>query len=120
MRLLICGDRNWADSDMILDALLEYVHMPDIVIIHGAARGADRIAGAAAKELGMKVEEYPADWKRYKYSAGPIRNQVMLDAKPDHVIAFHNSIETSKGTGHMVHITKKSGVSHEVRTSKKC
>ena len=119
MRILCCGDRNWTDTDLILDTLAQYMHMDDVTIIHGCARGADTIAGNAAKLLGFKVEEYPADWEKHGRAAGPIRNVRMLNAKPDHVIAFHSSIETSKGTGHMINITKKADISHEVKVSNK-
>lgn len=32
---------------------------PDDVVVHGCARGADRLADAAARELGLAVERYP-------------------------------------------------------------
>lgn len=118
MRILCCGDRNWTNADVILDTLLQYIDIPDMVIIHGGARGADFLAGEVAKELGFKVEVYPADWDNHGRAAGPIRNVKMLAAKPDHVIAFHDSIESSKGTGHMIRITRAAEVSCEVKTSK--
>jgi len=120
MRVLCCGDRNWTDVYTVLETLYEYIQVKGpVTIIHGGASGADFICGNVAKELGFRVEEYPADWNRYGKSAGPKRNQKMLRAKPDHVIAFHDSIETSKGTGHMISITKRAEVSFEVVKSKK-
>jgi len=117
MRVLCCGDRNWTNSNLILDVLLEYKDIPDMVVIHGGASGADFLAGEAAKMLGFKVEVYPADWNKHGRVAGPIRNQKMLDTKPDHVIAFHDNIAISKGTGHMISITKKAEISFEVKTN---
>lgn len=101
MRILVCGSRDWTDSNTIYQKLSRY---PDnTIIIHGAARGADRLAGAAAKCLGMPVVEFPADWDRYGRAAGPIRNQQMLDeGKPDLVIACSDDLENSKGTKDMV------------------
>lgn len=86
----------------------------DTIIVHGVARGADTIAGEVAKKLGMSVEEYPADWKKFGRSAGPIRNRVMLDTKPDLVIAFHNNIEESKGTKDCVTEARRRGIPTEV------
>lgn len=117
MRILCCGDRDWTNIDLILETLWDYKNILDVVIIHGAARGADFLCGKVAKELGFKVEEYPADWKRYKTRAGILRNIKMLESKPDHVIAFHNSIEMSKGTKHMIYITKKAEISFEIKVN---
>ena len=42
------------------------------------------------------VEEYPADWKKYGKSAGPLRNQRMIDeGKPDLVVAFPGGVGTA-------------------------
>jgi len=74
-----------------------------MIIIHGAARGADSIAGVMAEHLKCKVLAFPAQWDKYGRSAGPLRNQQMLDeGKPDIVLAFHASLAKSKGTKDMV------------------
>jgi hypothetical protein len=88
----------------------------DTVIVHGAARGADTIAGETARILGMPVEAYPADWNKHGRSAGPIRNRKMLDTKPDLVIAFHEDIESSKGTKDCVNEALRRGIQVEVIT----
>ena len=48
-------------------------------LLHGAARGADRLAGEWARKNGIEEIARPADWKRDGKRAGPIRNQTMLD-----------------------------------------
>lgn len=111
MRILICGDRNWTNQDLIYKELEGYKLDPKVTtIIHGACRGADRLAGRAARCLGLDVKEFPADWKKYGNAAGPIRNTQMLDEKPNLVLAFHNDIENSKGTKDMVKKARKAGV----------
>jgi hypothetical protein len=106
-RLLICGDREWTDERPIV-ALLAQCE-PGTVVIHGAARGADSIAGRVAKEFGLEVEPYPADWTVHGKAAGPIRNSQMLtEGRPTEVHAFHTDITRSKGTKDMV--TKASRV----------
>lgn len=108
MRLLVCGDRNWWDKSLIEQYIILY--MPN-VIIEGDARGADKMAGEIAKELGLSLEVYPADWNTFKKAAGPIRNNQMLkEGKPDTVLAFHDDIRNSKGTKHMVSIATKAGI----------
>src|SRR5262245_34019618 len=100
-RILVCGDRNWADPRPIRALLSQYPR--GTVVIHGAQRGADSIAGRLAHALGFEVEAYPADWRRYGKSAGPIRNKQMLtDGMPDEVHAFHSNIDWSRGTKDMV------------------
>ena len=109
MRVLVCGDRNWTDIEVIRQKLIS---IPDIsVVIEGEARGADRIARQVAEELNIPVEKFPANWDKYGKAAGPIRNQQMLDeGKPDLVLAFHNDLENSKGTKDMVIRADKAGV----------
>jgi hypothetical protein len=80
-----------------------------IIVIHGAARGADTLAGQAAKELGLDVLEFPADWATYHKSAGPIRNRQMIAQDPDFVWAFHDDIRSSKGTKDMIRVAKSLG-----------
>lgn len=108
MRLLVCGDRNWTDKEAIKTRLRYF--KPDVVI-HGKARGVDRLAGEAAEELGIPVIAFPAEWKKYGLAAGPIRNQQMLnEGQPNHVAAFHTDIENSKGTKDMVTRARKAGI----------
>ena len=93
----------------------------DITIIHGNQGtrdeknrrvGVDKTAGHLADKLyGMKVEVYPANWTEYGPSAGPIRNQQMLDeGKPDVVVFFHSDLKNSKGTKDMVRRSIKAGI----------
>ena len=84
-------------------------------IIHGAAKGADRIAGEIAVGLGFnEVIAVPANWDKHHRAAGPIRNQVMLDMKPDLVLAFHDDPNLGKGTADMVSRARRAGVEVQV------
>lgn len=102
MKVLICGSRAWNDPRPIWK-LLEYLADSEYEyeIIHGAAPGADTIAGFVAEALGLRVTSIPADWSRYGKAAGPFRNQQMLDLKPDRVVAFRMP-GTSRGTDDMI------------------
>jgi len=92
---------------------LEYVRsLTDAVIIAGGARGADTLAVRAARDCGLEFREYPAQWQRYGRSAGPIRNQQMIDMeKPQLVVAFHEDIDSSRGTRDMVARARRFGIS---------
>jgi len=101
LKVLITGDRNWNNKTAIKRELSKFP--PETIIIHGGARGADKLAGEVAKELGFQVQEYPADWQKHGKAAGPIRNQEMLEKEsPEYCIAFHFDLKQSKGTRDMV------------------
>ena len=106
MKVLICGSREWNDIYAILRELRDLP--PDITVIHGAARGADRLAGAAAEGIGLKVVAVPAEWNRDGRGAGPVRNQKMLDMGPDLVVAF--PVRGSRGTMDMIRRSLRKGV----------
>lgn len=100
MRVLICGSRDWPYCDQI-DALIQ-TFSADTVIIHGAGRGADLCAAYHARERGLVVLSFPADWDKDGKAAGPLRNQRMLDeGKPNIVIAFRRA-GLSPGTDDMI------------------
>ncbi|MDP2952295.1 MAG: SLOG family protein [Chloroflexota bacterium] len=108
MRLLVCGDRNWTDYDLILSAIVD---LWPSTVIEGEARGVDSLAASAAHLLGIAVAPFPANWGLYGRDAGYIRNQQMLDeGKPDMILAFHDDLGHSKGTADMVWRAEHAGV----------
>jgi SLOG family YspA-like protein len=112
--ILCCGDRNWTNAETILTALSRFANQ-EITVIHGNASGADRMSALIASKLGFKVIAFTPDWNLYGRSAGPIRNRKMLvEGKPDLVLAFHNDLEKSKGTKNMVNQARRKGVKVEV------
>ncbi|KKK70865.1 hypothetical protein LCGC14_2919710 [marine sediment metagenome] len=108
MKVIVCGDRHWIGWAAIKR---ELERLPsDTVIIHGAAKGADTIAGVLGVRMGLEVRVYPAEWEQFGRAAGAIRNKWMLDARPNLVLAFHNDIRRSRGTANMIGIARKKGV----------
>jgi hypothetical protein len=99
MKVLVTGGRGLSNCTLLF-ATLDHLHADHAftTLIHGGASGADRLAGEWATSRGIPVEDYPADWQRYGLAAGPIRNQQMLDEKPDMVVAFPGG----RGTADMV------------------
>ena len=51
---------------------------PVALLLHGGARGADRLVEHAARSLAWPVEVIPAEWGRYGRAAGPLRNGLLL------------------------------------------
>ncbi len=109
-KVLICGDRDWTDVGLMRLLVRRLSDLGYDVVIHGDARGADRIAGICAKDIGMMVIPVPARWEEHGRSAGPRRNLAMLKLNPDLVVAVHSMIVNSKGTKHMVEAANKAGV----------
>ena len=108
MRVLVCGGRQYRDRHRLEDLLDAYRKAWTIShIISGGAPGADRLAEQWADDRQIPCLLYPAQWKRYGVSAGPIRNQQMLDeGRPDLVLAFPGG----KGTADMTRRAHNAGV----------
>lgn len=106
LTILVCGDRNWTDWAMIVKALWEHERIfGELTIIQGEARGADHIASRLADAHGWHNKPFPANWDSFGPAAGPIRNRQMLkEGHPQLVLAFHDTLDASKGTKDMVDI----------------
>lgn len=105
MRLLVCGSRDFTDSEFLVKMLNDIDAIYGVkTVIEGEAPGADTLARMWAEANKIEVERYPADWKHLGRAAGPIRNRKMLDeGKPDLVVAFpKTTLANSKGTANMV------------------
>lgn len=106
-KVLVCGDRNWNNTELVRQELEKCPK--GTIVIEGECRGADIVARDIAMDLGFSVKGFPADWSGLGKKAGPIRNKKMLEESPDLVLAFHNDLESSKGTKHMVGLARKAG-----------
>ena len=109
MRVLITGSRHLSDRKAIVAALEGFDD--DTVIVHGGARGADRMANDVAIEMGYSLALYPANWAKYGKRAGPLRNQQMVSAGADLCLAF--PMADSIGTWDCVRRARAAGI--EVR-----
>jgi len=110
-RILVCGSRDFTDEKMLWAALDKQGH--NTVIIHGGARGADKIAAEWARFNSLSdVQMFRANWNLYGKRAGYVRNKQMLEeGKPTLVLAFYKDAEApSKGTQMMVDLATKAGV----------
>lgn len=110
MKILVCGGRNFDNSELFYITLGEIIGKntanEKISIISGGAKGADRLAKIYATLFKLNYIEYKANWDTYGKSAGFIRNDEMLKkSNPDYVVAFKGG----NGTQHMIDLAKKHG-----------
>lgn len=107
-RVLVTGGRDYADANR-LRLCLDVLHDGEgvAVVIHGDARGADRLAARWAEDHRVPAIACPARWAVFGKRAGPIRNSAMLsEFAPDLVLAFPGGA----GTADMVAKAHAAGV----------
>lgn len=117
MKVLVCGPRDWGSKSTVsqVSKRLDALRDDELVIIHGNARGVDRIAMLWATMNSVREHPFPADCHTYGKAAGPIRNQNMLDfGKPDLVIAFQPKGSKTPGTQDMIRRARAAKVPTEV------
>jgi len=110
--ILVTGSRHFKDVPLLRNRFEKYKAYKNVIVIHGAARGLDQIAGEIATQNEWISFSYPARWNKFGRSAGPIRNQVMLAKLVEYRdMKWKTVIETfphkdSVGTRHMIRIAQ--------------
>lgn len=108
MKILVSGSRNWLAQKPIEAVLRRFP--AGTILVHGDARGVDRIAADVGRRLGFIVRPYPALAKGRQWPwAGPVRNQDMLDSEHpdpeglfiDQAFFWHEDPTLGKGTKDM-------------------
>ena len=105
MRVLVCGGREYRDRGTVFAALDALdAKYPVTVVIHGAATGADTLAGLWAKARKKEVLDFPMDKDHGDpHYEGRRRNGRMLfEGRPDCVVAFSGG----NGTAHMIGLAR--------------
>lgn len=110
MRIIVCGSRTFTDRRVVhtmLNGLRPNGRYPlSLTLVEGGGAGADRLAGDwADAQDDVEHVRVPANWELEGRSAGPRRNQRMLDEHGpiDLVVAFVDKpLEKSRGTFDMV------------------
>ena len=111
LRIVVTGGRDFLREDVVF-AALDALHATRGIarLAHGAATGADTLAGRWARSRGVEVETYPvtdAEWRTIGKRAGNDRNGRMLATeRPDLVVAFPGG----RGTADCVKRARKAGI----------
>lgn len=109
VRVLVCGGRDWDDPDLVERTLNKWnaARGPFERLMHGGARGVDRMAGKWARDNGVLEWDFLPEWHRADAPDGKMRNQRMIaEGAPDLVIAFPGGL----GTADMVEQARGAGI----------
>lgn len=113
MRVIIAGSRE-IDNYTLLEEAIQAASYNITLIVSGGARGVDQLGELWAKQNGVPIKRYPAEWNLYGKSAGPRRNTLMAQ-NADALIALWNG--KSRGTAHMIQEAQRRGLKVFVRKS---
>jgi len=103
MRVIIAGSRFITDYNLVVLAVKESGF--DITeVVCGAANGVDSLGERYAKENGIKLSYFYADWKGLGKLAGNKRNEQMSRYGEGLIAVWDGK---SKGTKHMIALAKK-------------
>jgi len=88
--VIVTGGRDYEDRERVFAALdLAHSRRRITLLVHGACpTGADALADEWARERGVDVQRFDADWRALGPKAGPERNQRMVAAGATGAIAF--------------------------------
>lgn len=103
MRVIVTGGRGYQDANAVYVALM---NLRPRTVVQGGASGADKHARDWCSVRGTHCVTFAADWKKHGKAAGPIRNQQMIDAGADLVLAFPGG----RGTADCVARAKAAGI----------
>lgn len=105
MKVILAGSRSFtpADYDDVRRVFLLSGYWYSEVV-SGCAQGVDLLGERFAKEIGVPVKRFPADWDRHGRSAGYLRT-VQMAKYADALVAVWDG--SSKGTAHMIRIARE-------------
>lgn len=101
------GGRGYVDGISVCQ-ILDYIDGKTRIdeVLTGGAAGADNLAARWAQSRSVSIRIILPDWNKHGRAAGPIRNQQLIDLKPDLVVAFPGG----KGTADCVAKAEKAGI----------
>jgi hypothetical protein len=106
MITIIAGCRDFNNCLVVIEAI-KSSGIPISKVISGGATGVDFLGEAWAIQHHIPKQIFPANWKEYGKSAGPRRNQEMVDIA-DALIACWDY--TSRGTLDIINKAKTKGL----------
>jgi len=82
---VVTGSRQWeGDVGIVKNTMVGFYPEHEKILYHGdcpdrgTGRSIDWLARDIALELGWEIKSFPANWKEFGRSAGPIRNREMV------------------------------------------
>lgn len=122
MRVIVTGSREWSEviifslaMDVMWRRFAEHSKPGDqLTVVHGACpTGADYLASLWCQQKireGQPVieEKHPAQWRKLGKRAGIVRNEEMVAAGADLVLAF--PLPQGKGTQHAMKISRAKNI----------
>lgn len=112
MKTIVAGSRSITDYDLVARAI-RASGLDITEIVSGTARGVDSLGERYAKENGLPVAYFPADWTGVGRGAGYVRNFKMAEYA-DALIAIWDG--ESRGTAHMIEVAKNNGLVIVIKT----
>lgn len=106
MKTIIAGSREGAIYADLLEAVV-LCGWEITEIVSGTAKGVDKLGEGYATKFKIPLAKFPADWRKYGKSAGPIRNAEMAEYA-EALIAIWDG--ESSGTKNMIDTAKKHGL----------
>lgn len=116
LRLVVTGSRDFKNKSLVRQWIFEAVDefratskelqyrpvdwtvLSHVTLIHGRARGFDSLAAEVARDCGMIIHDFPADWNVIDSAAGHSRNwEMIIKGKPNFGLVGPGQY----GTGHM-------------------
>jgi hypothetical protein len=107
VNVIACGGRHYPHAGRVF-RIMDMVHAEVGIdlLVNGGAPGADLLARRWAVERRVKTKFLYADWSRFGFAAGPIRNREMLAFDIGLVVAFPGG----KGTADMARQAGDAGI----------
>jgi len=116
MKVIIAGSRDIVDYELVLEAIAN-ANFDITSVVSGGARGVDRLGEQFAKDCGLPIHPFPADWNGpHKKAAGHIRNAEMAKFGQALIAIWDGS---SPGTKNMIDVARKNNLKIYVEYIKK-
>ena len=107
MKVIIAGGRDYNNYAFLAQTMDDFVNENNVEEgVCGCAAGADSLGAKWAKERGIPVKEFPAEWDVFGKKAGILRNHDMGNYA-DFLVAFWDG--QSAGTRDMISYMKQIG-----------